>query len=212
MPKKSNERLEATVDSLRPYVERALKDEDFREHVREALTTARGIYGDLSKERGLGKSARKLATDKDLQDNLRRALEELGDAADRVQVKGKKGRARRRVTRRCWSPASSWARSTTRGRGPTRHWLLEKIAGDDELAPLDVDGPEPSPVAAAVANGGESARGLAAAGWALARRRAVQSPLQPAGNEPARPRDVGHLEQHGAGRRRADTREPARHR
>src|SRR6476619_111900 len=95
MAKKSNERLEATVDGLRPYVERALKDEEFREHVREALTTARGVYGDLSKERGLGKSARKLATDKDLQESLRKALEELGDAAERVQTKGKKGRQKK---------------------------------------------------------------------------------------------------------------------
>ena len=156
MPKKSNERLEATVDSLRPYVERALKDDDFREHVREALTTARGIYGDLSKERGLGKSARKLATDKDLQDNLRRALEELGDAADRVHVKGKKRRKKGPkkmlvagiLVGALYNP---WTGSQT------RNWLLEKIAGDDELAPLDVETPEASPVAAAVAtNGGET--------------------------------------------------------
>lgn len=155
MAKKSNERLEATVDSLRPYVERALKDDDFREHVREALTTARGIYGDLSKERGLGKSARKLATDKDLQDSLRRALEELGDAADRVHVKGKKGRKKSHkkmlvagiLVGALYNP---WTGSQT------RHWLLEKLAGDDELAPLDVE-PSESPVAAAVAtNGGET--------------------------------------------------------
>ena len=157
MPKKSNERLDTAVDSLRPYIEKALKDDDFRDHVREALTTARGIYGDLSKERGLGKSARKLATDKDLQDNLRRALEELGDAADRVQSKGKKGRAQESQGR-CWSPASCvgalynpWTRART------RHWLLEQIAGDDELAPLDIETPE-SPVGRRRRdNGGDSA-------------------------------------------------------
>lgn len=156
MPKKSNERLDTAVDSLRPYVEKALKDDDFRDHVREALTTARGIYGDLSKERGLGKSARKLATDKDLQDNLRRALEELGDAADRVQSKGKKGRAKSHrkmlvagiLVGALYNP---WTGAQT------RHWLLERVAGDDELAPLDVETPE-SPVAAVVGtNGGESA-------------------------------------------------------
>ena len=157
MAKKSNERLETTVDSLRPYVERALKDDDFREHVREALTTARGIYGDLSKERGLGKSARKLATDKDLQENLRRALEELGGAADRVHAKGKKpGKKGQKMlvagilVGALYNP---WTGSQT------RQWLLEKIAGDDELAPLDVESPDisESPVVAAVAtNGGES--------------------------------------------------------
>src|SRR5438477_1250132 len=83
------ERLEAGVAGLRPYVENALKDDEFRDHLREAFVTARGIYGDLSKEQGLGKSARKLATDKDVQESLRRALEELGGAADTIQSKGK---------------------------------------------------------------------------------------------------------------------------
>ncbi len=157
MPKKSNERLEATVEGLRPYVERALKDEDFREHVREALTTARGIYGDLSKEPGLGKSARKLATDKDLQDSLRRALEELGDAAGRVQPKGKKGRPKK--NRKMLVAGILVGALYNPWTGPqTRHWLLEKIAGDDELAPLDVDAPEPTPVGTVTAetNGGET--------------------------------------------------------
>jgi len=156
MPKK-NERLEATVESLRPYVERALKDDDFRDHVREALTTARGIYGDLSKERGLGKSARKLATDKDLQESLRRALEELGDAAGRVQPKGKKGQKKARKMLIAGILVGTLYNPWT---GPqTRHWLLEKVAGDDELAPLDIDTPDAQPVAAATAvtNGGESA-------------------------------------------------------
>ena len=156
MPKKS-ERLDATVESLRPYVERALKDDDFRDHVREALTTARGIYGDLSKERGLGKSARKLATDKDLQDSLRRALEELGDAAGRIQPKGKKGQKKSRKMLLAGVLVGTLYNPWT---GPqTRQWLLEKIAGDDELAPLDIDSPDAQPVAAATAgtNGGESA-------------------------------------------------------
>ena len=157
MAKKSNERLGTTVDSLRPYVERALKDDDFREHVREALTTARGIYGDLSKEQGLGKSARKLATDKDLQENLRRALEELGGAADRVHAKGKKPTKKGQKMLVAGILVGALYNPWT---GPqTRQWLLEKIAGDDELAPLDVETPETSesPVVAAVAtNGGES--------------------------------------------------------
>jgi hypothetical protein len=153
MAKKRTERLEATVDSLRPYVERALKDEDFREHLREALVTARGIYGDLSKEHTLGKSARKLATDKSVQDDLRRALEELGTAADRVQgkKKGKRGRKMLLAGIVVGTLYNPWTGTQT------RQWLLEKIAGDDELAPLDVDAPEATPAAVAVAtNGGES--------------------------------------------------------
>jgi hypothetical protein len=155
MAKKRTERLETGVTTLKPYIEKALKDEEFREHVREAFTTARGIYGDLSKEHGLGKSARKLATDKSVQENLRRALEEIGGAADTIQTKGKKKSGKKMllagiVVGSLYNP---WT-------GPqTRKWLLDKIAGDDELAPLDVDVsvPEPVPTAAGAAtNGGDA--------------------------------------------------------
>jgi hypothetical protein len=156
MAKKPTERLEAGVTSLRPYVENALKDEEFREHLREAFKTARGIYGDLSKEPSLGKSARKLATSKDVQDSLRRAIEEIGGAADTIQSKGKhKGAARNRkvllagvVVGALYNP---WTGSQT------RKWLLDRIAGDDELAPLAVDVSEPVPAGAGVgSNGGDS--------------------------------------------------------
>ncbi len=62
MANKRSDQVATTVDSLKPYVERALKDDEFRDHVREALVTARSIYGDLSKERTVSKSARKLDT------------------------------------------------------------------------------------------------------------------------------------------------------
>ena len=154
MAKKSSERLDTAVDSLRPYVERALKDEDFREYVREALTTARGIYGDLAKERGLGNSARRLATDKDLQDNLRHALEQLGDAADRAKGTSAKKKSHKKLLVAGILVGALYNPWT----GPqTRQWILDKIAGDDELAPLDVESPDATPAAAAVAtNGGET--------------------------------------------------------
>jgi hypothetical protein len=157
MAKKPTERLEAGVTSLRPYVENALKDEEFRQHLREAFKTAQGIYGDLSREPSLGKSARKLATSKDVQESLRKAIEELGGAADTIQSKGKhKGAARNRkvllagvVIGALYNP---WTGSQT------RKWLLDKIAGDDELAPLAVDVSEPVPAGAGVgSNGGDGA-------------------------------------------------------
>jgi hypothetical protein len=160
MASKRTDQLATSVDSLKPYVERALKDDEFRAHVKEALVTARGIYGDLSKERTVGKSARKLATDKDVQESLRKALDEIGSAANTMQSKGKKKKRKRGrkllvagiVVGALYNP---WT-------GPqTRQWLLDKIAGDDELAPLDVEVAEPAPATAGVgANGGESADDL----------------------------------------------------
>jgi len=158
MASKRSDQVATTVDSLKPYIERALTDEEFRDHVREALVTARGIYGDLSKERTVGKSARKLATDKDVQESLRKALDEIGSAANTMQTKGKKKKGKKGkkllvagiVVGALYNP---WT-------GPqTRQWLLDRIAGDDELAPLDVELGEPvAAAAAAVAgNGGETA-------------------------------------------------------
>jgi hypothetical protein len=151
MAKKRNERLGVTVDTLRPYIERALKDDEFRGNVREAVDAARGVYGDLSKADGLTKSATKLATDKDVHGNLQRALAELTDAVERVQgTKGGKGRKKRKTLLLAGVVAGALYNPWT-GQS-TRDWLLDKIAGEDDLAPLDVDPPEP---AAAETNGAE---------------------------------------------------------
>lgn len=151
MAKKRNERLGDTVESLRPYIERALKDEEFRKNVREALDAARGIYGDLSKADGLTKSATKLATDKDVHGNLQRALAELSDAADRVHgKKGGKGGKKRRGLLLAGVVAGALYNPWTGHQ--TREWLLDKIAGEDDLAPLDV---EPAVAATPETNGSE---------------------------------------------------------
>ena len=151
MAKKRNERLGDTVDSLRPYIERALKDDEFRGNVREAVEAARGVYGDLSKANGLTQSATKLATDKDVHGNLQRALAELTDAVERVQgTKGRKRRKKRKALLMAGVVAGALYNPWT-GQS-TRDWLVDKIAGEDDLAPLDIDTPTP---ATAEANGAE---------------------------------------------------------
>jgi len=159
MASKRSEQMTTTVDSLKPYVERALTDDEFRSHVREALVTARDIYGDLSKERGVGKSARRLATDKDVQESLRKALEEIGSAANTIQSKGKKRKKSKRGRKILVAGIIVGALYNPWSGPQTRQWLLDKIAGDDELAPLDVEIAEPVVAAAAsvATNGGESA-------------------------------------------------------
>jgi hypothetical protein len=73
--------------SARPYVERALTDEDLRENLRNAWDSAREVYDELIGRRGAIPVATRVATDKDIQDRLREAIEELRQAADRVQGK-----------------------------------------------------------------------------------------------------------------------------
>ena len=142
MAKKRNERLGDTVESLRPYIERALRDDEFRGNVREAVDAARGVYGDLSKANGLTKSATKLATDKDVHSNLQRALAELTDAVERVQgTRGRKSRKKKKALLMAGVVAGALYNPWT-GQS-TRDWLLDKIAGEDDLAPLDIETPEP---------------------------------------------------------------------
>jgi hypothetical protein len=125
MATKAKERIE----EARPYVERALQDEELRQNLKSAYDAARSVYADLLGDRGMTGIATKVASDKDVQDNLRKAIDELRTAADRVQ--GKKDHGTRNAMLLLagltigilYNPAT----------GPqTRQWLKEKVLGPDE--------------------------------------------------------------------------------
>ncbi|TMK73397.1 MAG: hypothetical protein E6G50_01900 [Actinobacteria bacterium] len=84
---KTKDKLLEKTGSARPYVERALTDEDLRQNVRNAFESARQLYNELIGGRGAIPVATRVATDKDIQERLREAVEELREAADRVQGK-----------------------------------------------------------------------------------------------------------------------------
>ena len=75
------------VSDAKPYVERAVKDEELRESLKSAFYAAREVYDELMGPRGATAIATRVATDQDLQDSLRKVVEELRHAADRVQGK-----------------------------------------------------------------------------------------------------------------------------
>lgn len=74
-----------SVSDVRPYVERAIKDEEFRDNLKNAFTAARDVYDELMGPRGVTGKAARVAADQDVRDNLRSAIEELRSAADRIQ-------------------------------------------------------------------------------------------------------------------------------
>ena len=84
MPK-TKERVFTAAGTAKPYVDRALHDEELRESVKKAVTAAREIYDELVGRRGVTGIATKVAGDKEIQDNLRTAIEELRHAANRLQ-------------------------------------------------------------------------------------------------------------------------------
>src|SRR2546430_17494060 len=73
------------VSDVRPYVERAIKAEEFREELKSAFFAARGVYDELMGPRGVSGKAVRVASDKDMRENLRSAIEDLRSAADRIQ-------------------------------------------------------------------------------------------------------------------------------
>jgi hypothetical protein len=88
---KTTDKVMDRAGSARPYIERAFKDEDLRDNVRNAYESARIVYNELIGGRGAIPVATRVATDKDIQDHLREALDELRQAADRVQGKKEHG-------------------------------------------------------------------------------------------------------------------------
>ena len=74
----------AAAANARPYVERALRDKELRDNIRNAYTSARAVYEELSSRRKVSDAASQLAGDKDLQEEIRVAIDELRNASRRV--------------------------------------------------------------------------------------------------------------------------------
>jgi hypothetical protein len=137
MAKKQAAKMGDTVEMVRPYLERALRDEEFRKDLKDALQAARELYGPLSKSNGGVKDqAKLLATDRKAQEQLRRTFEEFSNVAGTLQGKNKKkGHKGRKMLLLAGVIAGALYNPWT---GPqTRDKLLEMIAGNDDLSPLE---------------------------------------------------------------------------
>ena len=127
-------KLTDTFDTVKPYLERALHDDDFRNDLKDALQAARELYGPLSKQNGVANSARVLATDKKAQEQLKRALDDLTSAKDTLKGKKKSHKGRNMVLLAGVIAGALYNPWT----GPqTREKLMDLIAGDDDLQPLE---------------------------------------------------------------------------
>jgi hypothetical protein len=84
---KTKDKVSDAAGTVRPYVDRALHDAELRDNVRSAYDSARSIYDELMGNRGVTGVASRMATDKDIQAELRTTVAELRKAADRIQGK-----------------------------------------------------------------------------------------------------------------------------
>ena len=129
MAKLQDRALDRASD-VKPYIERAFKDERVREDVKSAIMTAREIYDELMGGRSqITAAAARVATDKDIQESLRDAIDDLRDAADRVQ--GKKSHAGRNATLLMTGIVLGILFNPVTGPG-TRRWLQDKVFGEGE--------------------------------------------------------------------------------
>ncbi|HET7856742.1 MAG TPA: hypothetical protein VFL41_09835 [Gaiellaceae bacterium] len=126
---KLKDRAMDRASDVRPYFERALKDERVREDVKSAIATAREIYDELIGGRALTTAAARVATDKEIQESLRDAIDDLRDAADRIQ--GRDSHRGRNTTLLLAGIALGILFNPVTGPG-TRRWLQETLFGSGE--------------------------------------------------------------------------------
>jgi hypothetical protein len=84
---KTKDKVSDAAGNVKPYVDRALHDAELRDNVRNAYESARSIYNELMGNRGMSGVATRVATDRDIQNELRSTVAELRKAAERVQGK-----------------------------------------------------------------------------------------------------------------------------
>ena len=125
----TRDKVSGAAGNVKPYVQRAVQDEDLRENVKAAFQAARDVYDELLGNRGVTTIAARVATDKDIQDRLRDAIDELREASERVQ--GKKDHGGRNATLLLAGIALGVLFNPVTGPA-TRKWLSDMLFGGDD--------------------------------------------------------------------------------
>ncbi len=122
----AKDRVKYAAGTAKPYVERALTDEEFRQNLRDAFAAARAIYRELGGRSGITAVASSVAEDEKIHANLRKAIGELRQAADRIQEQEqRKSHALRKIVLLATGVAIGIFFNPFTGRG-TRHWVKAK--------------------------------------------------------------------------------------
>jgi hypothetical protein len=127
---KTRDRVSDAAGNVKPYVQRAISDDDLRDNVKAAFQAAREVYDELIGNRSVTTVATRVATDKEIQDKLKEAVDELRTAADRVQ--GKKEHSSRNATLLIAGIALGILFNPVTGPA-TRKWLADAVFGGDDF-------------------------------------------------------------------------------
>jgi hypothetical protein len=123
-------RVSDAAATVRPYVERAMTDAELRENVRAAFAAAREVYDELIANRSMTRVANRMATDREIQDKLREAVDELRQAANRVQ--GRREHPGRNAALLIMGIAIGILLNPVTGPA-TRKWLADAVFGPDDF-------------------------------------------------------------------------------
>ena len=123
---KTRDKVYDTAENVKPYVDRAMHDEKLRTDVMSAFTTARDLYNELIGGRSAVTLATRVATDDDVRDRLKDAIDDLRSAADRLQ--GKKSHSGRNTTLLLAGIALGILFNPVTG-AETRRWVMDMIGG-----------------------------------------------------------------------------------
>jgi gas vesicle protein len=124
---KTTDKVYDAADNVKPYVQRALHDEKLREDVLSAFSTAKELYTELVGGRGAAVTlATRVATDDEVRDKLKDAIDDLRNAADRLQ--GKKSHGSRNTGLLVAGIALGILFNPVTG-PETRKWLKEMVSG-----------------------------------------------------------------------------------
>jgi hypothetical protein len=118
-----------TFDAVRPYVNRAIGDEEVRRNVTRAWKAARRVYHDLSGEDAVGVASR-FSRDDSVREGLDTTVQSLSEALVRMSGKPRKRSA-------SWTPVVVFAVGIFVLFNPatgasTRKWIKDHLFGSEE--------------------------------------------------------------------------------
>jgi hypothetical protein len=123
---KTKDKVYDAAGNVKPYVERAMSDDKLRDDVMSAFATAKELYSELVGGRGAVTLATRVATDEDVREKLKDAIDDLRNAADRLQ--GKKEHSGRNTTLLVAGIALGILFNPVTG-PETRKWVKDAIGG-----------------------------------------------------------------------------------